>query len=155
MACCLAASSHYLNQCWNWNIVNLTLRNKLQWNIGNSNIFIQENACENVVCEMAAILSRPQCVKMPQQTPLDHVGELWCIIPWHFCQPEENHPYFSDSHQKVSEQRRFFCTGGNTLRGSSGGGQCIRKKYPINIWCEKKWNHNNCQHDREIKYGLV
>ena len=26
------------------------------------NIFIQENAFENVVCETAAILSQPQCV---------------------------------------------------------------------------------------------
>ena len=56
-----SAPSHYLNQCWN--IVNWTLRNKLQWNFNwNSNIFIQENALENVVCEMASILSRPQCV---------------------------------------------------------------------------------------------
>ena len=40
------------------------LRNKLQWNIcRNSYIFIQENAFENVVREMSAILSRPQCVK--------------------------------------------------------------------------------------------
>ena len=30
----------------------------------NSNIFIQQNALENVVCEMASILSRPQCVKI-------------------------------------------------------------------------------------------
>ena len=45
------------------NIVYLTLRNKQQWNSNrNSNIFIQENAFESVVCEMAAILSRPQCV---------------------------------------------------------------------------------------------
>ena len=29
----------------------------------NSYIFIQENAFQNVVCEMASILSRPQCVK--------------------------------------------------------------------------------------------
>ena len=29
----------------------------------NSNIFIQENVFESVVCEMASILSRPQCVK--------------------------------------------------------------------------------------------
>ena len=44
---------HYLNQCWN--IVNSNLRNKLQWNLNrNSYIFIQENAFENVVCEMAA-----------------------------------------------------------------------------------------------------
>ena len=48
------APSHYLNQCWN--VVNWTLGNKLQWNFNrNSNIFIQENAFENVVCEMASI----------------------------------------------------------------------------------------------------
>ena len=52
--------SHYLNQCWN--IVNWTPRNKLQWNINeNSNIFIQNNAFENAVCKMTAILSWPQC----------------------------------------------------------------------------------------------
>ena len=46
------APSHYLNQCWN--IVNWTLRNKLQWNCNrNSYIFIQENACENIVLKMA------------------------------------------------------------------------------------------------------
>ena len=48
-----------------WNIVNWTLRNKLHWNFNrNSNIFIQENALESVVCEMATILSRPQCVNV-------------------------------------------------------------------------------------------
>ena len=56
------APSHYLKQ-W-WIIVNWTLRNKLQWNFNrNSNIFIQENALEHVVCEMDDISSRPQCVK--------------------------------------------------------------------------------------------
>ena len=51
----------YLNQCWN--IVNWTVMNKLQWNFNvNSYILIQENAFENVGCEMASILSRPQCV---------------------------------------------------------------------------------------------
>ena len=44
-------------------MVDSILRNKLQWNPEqNSYIFIQENAYENVVCQMAAILSRPQCV---------------------------------------------------------------------------------------------
>ena len=39
----------------------LLIGNKLQWNFyPNSNIFIQENAFENVVCEMAPILSQPQ-----------------------------------------------------------------------------------------------
>ena len=57
------APSHFLNQCWN--IVNWTLWNKFQWIFNrNSNIFIYENEFESVVCEMAAILSRPQCVKM-------------------------------------------------------------------------------------------
>ena len=50
-----------MNQCLN--IVNWTLRNKLQWNFNrNSNIFIEENAFESVIREMGAILSRLQCV---------------------------------------------------------------------------------------------
>ena len=58
--------SHYLNQCWN--IVNWTLRKKLQWNFNrNSNIFIEENMFENVVCEMSTIFSRPRCVKLCQK----------------------------------------------------------------------------------------
>ena len=41
------APSH-LNQCWN--IVNMTIGNKLQWNLTwNLHIFIQENAFENVI----------------------------------------------------------------------------------------------------------
>ena len=44
-------------------IVNWTLRNKIKWNFNqNSYIFIQENVFENVICEMAAILSQHQCV---------------------------------------------------------------------------------------------
>ena len=35
-----------------------------EFRIQNSSIFIQENAFENVVCEMASILSRPQCVNI-------------------------------------------------------------------------------------------
>ena len=62
--------SHYLNQCWN--IV------KFQWNLKwNSNIFIQENAIQNVVCKMWAILSRPQCVNiltMASISKLTHWG---------------------------------------------------------------------------------
>ena len=51
-----SAPSHYLNQCWN--IVDYTLRNKLQWkSIKNTRVFIHENVFENVVCEMATILS--------------------------------------------------------------------------------------------------
>ena len=71
------APSHYLNQCWN--IVNWTLRNNLQWNFNrNSNIFIQENTLENVVCEMAAILSRAQCVKRKRCCHLNEICITGC-----------------------------------------------------------------------------
>ena len=54
--------SHYLNQYRL--IVNLTLRNKLQWNSNlNTKLLIPENAFKNVVCEMASILSRERWVK--------------------------------------------------------------------------------------------
>ena len=47
-----SAPSHCLNKCWN--IVNWTRGNKLQWNLNrNLNIFIQESAFENVVCEIS------------------------------------------------------------------------------------------------------
>ena len=54
----IMACRHYQNQCWI--IISWTLRNKFQWNFNQSfnQIFIQENAFENVFCEMAAILSR-------------------------------------------------------------------------------------------------
>ena len=50
-----------------WTSAGILLNGPLQTNFSeilnwNSNIFIQENAVENVVCEMAAILSQPQCV---------------------------------------------------------------------------------------------
>ena len=63
MACRLASAKPLFEHCWN--IVNSSLRNKIQWNLKqNLCIFIQENAFENVVCEMASILSRPQCVNV-------------------------------------------------------------------------------------------
>ena len=62
-----------------WIIVHWTLRNKLQWNLNrNSNIFIQENALEHVVCEMASILSRPQCVKL-FRCALQHVRNRYLV----------------------------------------------------------------------------
>ena len=47
------APSHYLNK-W-WNIVNWTLRNKLQWSLIEIHSLFQEKALYYVVCEMAAI----------------------------------------------------------------------------------------------------
>ena len=55
------APSHYLNQCWF--IVNWTLGTKLKWSFNkNTKLFFNENASENIVCEMAVILSRGRWV---------------------------------------------------------------------------------------------
>ena len=49
------------------------LGTNLKWNfIQNSNIFIQENAFENVR-KMSAILSQPQCVKLYAQEHASHI----------------------------------------------------------------------------------
>ena len=52
-------------------------RKKLQWNFNrNSYIFIQENAFENVVCKMTAILFRPQYDHVSKSTTCYRRG--WC-----------------------------------------------------------------------------
>ena len=57
MAFAYSAPRHYLIQCWI--IVNRTHMNKLQWNVNqHTTFFIRENASENIVREMVAILSR-------------------------------------------------------------------------------------------------
>ena len=88
-ACHLVCTKNYLNQCYL--IVNLKFRNKFQWNPNwNSNIFIEEHAFENVIWKMAAILSRPQCVKMyhpmttlpvPQQQ-MSNQGPASIFVRW-------------------------------------------------------------------------
>ena len=56
-----SAPSHYLNQFWF--VVNWTLRSNFLWNSNrNTTLFIDENASDNVVCEMADILSRGKWV---------------------------------------------------------------------------------------------
>ena len=54
--------NHYLNQCWP--IVILTLKNTFLSNLNqNSTIFVKENAFQNGICKLTAILLKPQCVK--------------------------------------------------------------------------------------------
>ena len=58
-------------------IVNWTVRNKLQWNLNrNLFIFIQEIAFKNVVREMTAFLSRPQCVNTGRAVSLTPIFQL-------------------------------------------------------------------------------
>ena len=74
-------------------IVNWILRNKVQWYfIQNTKLFIDENAFENIVCEIAAILSRGRWVNFLyyQHCHLPYIA-LWYRIystsyyhTWHY-----------------------------------------------------------------------
>ena len=85
LVACLA-QSHYLNKCFL--IVNWTLRNKLQWNLNqNTKPFVYENAFQNVVCEMTAILSRRKWVKVLLRVLL-RMCCLWRSLNKMFCRVE-------------------------------------------------------------------
>ena len=66
-----------------WLIVNWSHRNKLQWNLNrNTKLLIHKNAYENIVCEMAAILSRGRWVNdanfvVNGSTASCHIDTLW------------------------------------------------------------------------------
>ena len=78
MVVAFSAPSLYLNQ--RWNILNWTFGNQLHWNVNqNINIFIKENAFENVVWGITAILSQLQYVNT---NPLvSHKSKLSFIKP--------------------------------------------------------------------------
>ena len=68
------APRHHLNQCSR--IFNRTLRNKLKWSSNHSTkLLIQVNSFESDFCEMAVILSRPQCVNS-SLLALDHYNDV-------------------------------------------------------------------------------
>ena len=57
-----------------------TLWNKLYWNLNqDTKVFIHENEFQCVVCEMAAILSWPQCVKQSSVTDNDICSSSFCM----------------------------------------------------------------------------
>ena len=59
MACCLFGPKPLFKPMLIW-----TLRNKLKWNLNwNTNIFIDKNVFENIICKIAAILSGERWVK--------------------------------------------------------------------------------------------
>ena len=68
-------SSNYFTGAWIW--LTWTLGTKFSRNKRNSYIFNQENASENVGCEMSAISSRPKCVKKLVRVCNCH---LWLLV---------------------------------------------------------------------------
>ena len=104
------APSYYLNQCWN--IVDRNIRSKLQWNLKrNPYIFIRENSFQNIVCEMAAILSGPQWVKMSGlylRRKRVNIYSVYCYIYRardSYCLPAKGLPDFSINKHNSDETR--------------------------------------------------
>ena len=76
MACRLFGAKPLSEQC-------CIIENKLQSNcVRKSNSFMQEIVFENVVCKMAAILSRPQCVKAEYSVRTRSIHALLWLMPW-------------------------------------------------------------------------
>ena len=68
-----AVTIHYVNQCWN--IVDWTPRSKLQWNCHRNHTFHSQKSVSKCRLEMAAILFRPQYVKL-----FVSLKSIWFII---------------------------------------------------------------------------
>ena len=128
MACRLSGAkpSSYSQCCY---IVNWTLRNKLQLNINrDATVVIQENAFENVVCEMTAILFRSQCVKHAGHTRLYLYNTLQSYNMDDFTHVSQVHVIFNVTiinrriaslhikYRKVSNIRRTKCQNLNDSR---------------------------------------
>ena len=100
--------SHYLNLCWN--IVNCTLRNKLQWNLNrNSYIFIQENAFENVVWKEAAILFWPQCVKSMLISHCSNIYLFYELRLWYSVKSQRSNAFDYLCSQKKCHVFFYLC----------------------------------------------
>ena len=95
-----------------------TIGNKFQWDLNNnSNPFIQENAFENVFCEMAAILYRPQCVNTLRPRQNGHRFEYITSLRTDRFPPQrasnmESVPMWWRHHGIQAPGTRPFCTGG-------------------------------------------
>ena len=73
-----SALSHYPNQ--RWDVINWTLRNKLQWNFNqNTNIFIQENVSENIICGRCV---NRWSVDSPRQALVTWKAFHVMVLPW-------------------------------------------------------------------------
>ena len=118
-----SAPSHHPNQCCNK--IKSKLRNKFQWNLKqNPYIFIQENAFNNVVCEMATILSRPQCVKCMDGSSRSKVMIFLAIYVW-------NDGYSKDKDQSVSLSWEFLCLDGLYIEAGPKWGWLNCLKYEV------------------------
>ena len=78
-----SATSHYLNQ--SWLIVNCTIRNKFQLKVNqNRTMFCQENAFQNIVCNMAATLFWPQSMNWKNRGKYI-TTEITITLLWYKC----------------------------------------------------------------------
>ena len=110
--------SHYLNQCWN--IIDWTIKNKLQWNFNRyAYFFIQRNAFENVFCEKVAIRSR----------------ERWVNTEWHYVLKAVRHQksFVNSSQCYMSSRMLNACGEDLQLRAPLGHHQGVGR------WTDRYW----------------
>ena len=138
------------------------LGTKFKWNLNrNSYVFIQENSFENVVCEMAAILSRPQCVKTlhywvilfgPSRVAIHHI-DLWRkkCHGWHLTDecfnnstpPSHVRHRWLPRSRKCQESGTTVTPSGNNQRGVGRMSHLINGTtldFLVRIFVHLKWN---------------
>ena len=109
VACCLFGVKHYLNQ--HWFIVNWTLiRHKLQWNFNqNRNIFIHEYASENIICKIAANLSRERWVNSLYPSDTCFHDMTLSFFDWNICHRCSNQRMTMSCHENMSCSTDRLC----------------------------------------------
>ena len=100
-----------------WVIINQSLKNKLKLHFNqNTKPFLHENPSEDIVCEMAAVLSRERYVN---EWSAHRIPSLWGIIPiieksldliWHWLPIQQFTSGFwpNESHHVDGHYRQFF-----------------------------------------------
>ena len=121
MACHLISTKALSKPMLDWLfIVNWTLWNKLQWNfLPNEKIFIHKNASENIVCIIAAILSRWRWI---------HDWWVWYPL-WYYPQMNANVPYWWKVN--IGQALAWYCQETSWCLS-----QCLpRSMLPNGCWC--------------------
>ena len=103
MACHRFGANPLPEQCWL--VANWILRNEFQWNMNpHAKLFIHENAFQNVVCEMAAILSRGDELRTDTKTKAKQGKALVEIFGW----PDKGLFFFRNIHTWVVPLSVFY-----------------------------------------------
>ena len=102
---------------------------------------IQENVLESVVCEMASILSRPQCVNRFGSVPVNKSGEFW--NSWY-------------SHNKIKHNKAVYLYQDKscTLQWRHNGGDSVSNHQPYDCLLRRLFRRRSKQTSKLRVTGL-